>query len=246
MILFSIFIILLLVCSGYSNYAVLKTCGYEPTSILEVGKETGAWSRKMKKIFPSIEDIFLVDSCSDSECQKTLDFLQLPYEVAYVGNYTGIIAFTDQEDNNKSVQFNITTIDEIIQRRNVGPIQMMKLDLQGGEYDAILGAIDTLRAVEVIQTEVPLLSSPFSSSTDNVDHSFIELHLLMEKLGFSLFQVTDLLGDRFYFWTSFEAIWIRRESKLWDQACTGYPRFQSHPKSVQKFLNDFDPFIVYQ
>jgi FkbM family methyltransferase len=236
----------------FKKYQILRDfCKFYPSNILDLGAHIGMWSESMRKsIFPN-SSYFLIEGNSDHKDNiQSRNFSN--YEITLIGNFTGNISFYRHFNNNfstgnsiyrentpyftgETITMNITTIDEIIERKrkesremdtvdrkNRLSFQMMKLDIQGGEYDALLGGMKTLQetieddnGIELIQTECPLMNYNEGSSL------FLELHLLMEKLGFSVFQIVDLLSlDRPQFFVQFDVIWVRKSSKLWNRECT--------------------------
>ncbi len=50
------------------------------------------------------------------------------------------------------------TIDSIVEKHKLGPVQFLKLDVQGAELLALQGAKKTLVNVEILQVECPVMN----------------------------------------------------------------------------------------
>ncbi len=84
-----------------------------------------------------------------------------------------------------------TTLDTLTEQWGGPPFTLLKLDLQGAERDALMGAARTLQTVEVIQLEVSALPYNFKAPL------VAEMLPFLDGLGFVMFDIADLrrLGD---------------------------------------------------
>jgi FkbM family methyltransferase len=223
----------------FDYFPFFKSCGFQPASVLDVGANAGDWTRGMKNLFPNA-NFFMVEGNDKSSSYLTR--LNVPYEISLVGNYTGTakyykrkgdaigtgnsrfrentVHFTDAEE----VQAPITTIDEIIERRKVGPFQLLKLDIQGGEVDAMNGARKMIESVEVLQAE-----GSFMAYNEGAP-SFFQLYSLLYSLGFEFYGIQEILDNQ-GFPIQFDGIFVKRTSKLWSGECTKLK--SSSPESQQ-------------
>ena len=62
----------------------------------------------------------------------------------------------DKTWNQTEIQVQQVTLDDHRAKHNIGPIDLIWMDVQGGELDALMGAEQTLKDVKVILTEVGL------------------------------------------------------------------------------------------
>ena len=242
----SIFLVIfcLLICPSFifcghvfDYYTFFKKCGFNPSAVLDVGANAGHWTRGTSGIYPSAK-FFMVEGNSDSP--KYLQSIGHPFEVTLIGNYTGTTTYYKQRGANlgtgnsrykeNSVHFSdaivvqapITTIDELVSRRNLGPFQLLKLDIQGGEVDAIRGAYKVLESVEVIQTECSFVAYNKDAP------SFYELHSLLHSLGFEFYGIIEVLSTHIMP-IQFDGVFVRRTSKLWGPECTTLSPQPDHP-----------------
>jgi hypothetical protein len=211
-----------------------------------------------KEVFPNSSYFLIEGNSKHEDILKVRSFLNYEITLIgnFTGNISFYRSFNNNFSTGNTIYrentpyffgevitMNITTIDELIARKRKErkdrqeseesgseeknhpfSFQMMKLDIQGGEYDALLGGMKTLQenGIELIQTECPLMNYNEGSSL------FLELHLLMEKLGFSIFQIVDLLVlDRPGFFVQFDIFWVRKSSRLWNKECTKHFRSPS-------------------
>jgi FkbM family methyltransferase len=216
----------------FDYYNHLKKCGFEPIGVLDVGANRGEWTIANRAIFP-LADYLMIEG--NDALKPSLAQIDAFFEISLVGNYTGeAIFYLNKHDmtctgnsmfKENTVFFEdavavtrpISTIDEIVARREFSEVNMIKLDIQGAEVEALKGAQKTLETVEVIQTEVSFMNYNQGSP------AFFELHMLMYQLGFAAYGISEILGDSNYFLVQMDTIWVKRTSKLWDPSCTHYP-----------------------
>lgn len=224
---------MLLVCSlEHAPYERLKKCGFDPQAILDAGANVGEWTRRAKDLFPNAK-FFMIDG--NPLVRPDLEKLGHPFELVLVGDHVGNVTFYRQRGvrtatgnsifkensnaftNSEEMSMKMSTIDEIITRRNVGPFQLLKLDVQGAELPALHGARKTLKTVEVIQTENAVMNYNEGSP------SLLKLTALIENMGFAMFDAFDMIRVKSGILIQFDALWVRKTSPLWHMNCTGYP-----------------------
>jgi FkbM family methyltransferase len=88
-----------------------------------------------------------------------------------------------------TIQVEVTSIDEFIKEYRVGKIDILKMDIQGGEFMALNGAAKTLKEqqIPVIYTEI-----------DYIPHYenqllFSELWNFLNQFGYSLFDIYNIV-----------------------------------------------------
>ena len=221
----------------HSLQRIKDRCGFAPTNILDVGANRGMWSSEVKNnVFPNAQYLMIE---GNTQCASALsEHKWASFEIALVGKevsnttfYTinggscqggtgnGIFRETSYHYNTAVEETRtITTIDNIVSSKNFGPVQFMKLDIQGAEVPALLGAFKTLEHVEVLFTEAPI-----ANYNENAPGYFKLMHTI-HHFGFDMFDITDLSYDhKEDTLLQFDIIWVKRTSSLWSQKCTGYP-----------------------
>lgn len=63
-----------------------------------------------------------------------------------------------KEGNYEAITAPLRPIDDIVSKRNVGPFDMMKIDVQGSEVPALKGSVKTLSSIEVIVSECSVMN----------------------------------------------------------------------------------------
>ncbi|BAY74464.1 hypothetical protein NIES25_08770 [Nostoc linckia NIES-25] len=150
----------------------LKERGFVPQSILDVGANRGNWSRLAKKIFPKancflIEPLIEMKPYLDTFCNQFPGSRWLmtgagakPGELTLNmwGENLDISSFLPEELENTSKQrsIKIITIDSLIEDEIIPMPQLVKLDIQGFELEALCGASKLFGQTEVFILEVSL------------------------------------------------------------------------------------------
>lgn len=110
--------------------------------------------------------------------------------------------FNRWDDNSQETfEVEVTTLD--LECKNA-IIDLLWVDVQGAEYDVLLGAQNTLNNIKAIMLEVAMLESPYSNST-----LFSEINSLLLSKGFHLVS----LGLDPYNFTG-NALWLSNPKTL--------------------------------
>jgi len=149
------------------SFALLKSVGFSPTAILDVGAFAGDWARAAEKIYPEAE-IFLIESSEDR--REDLMKTGMSYMIATVGAKPETIEFYDIPGKKANSRFREQTEDFIndspvkkvtypldLLMEGMPAISLMKIDVQGSELQVLKGAKSILKDVEVIYITVPLM-----------------------------------------------------------------------------------------
>lgn len=152
----------------------IKKRGLNCKSVFDVGANNGDWSRMAKKIFPDAK-FYLIEPQ-----EEMLDHLKnfcaehndSEYFLAGAGSKDETRIFTIWNDftgssflpaeneeflkSGKQRRIKIMTIDEIIRNSHIDPPEIIKLDIQGFELEALRGAERTFGYTEIYIIEVSL------------------------------------------------------------------------------------------
>jgi FkbM family methyltransferase len=173
----------------------LSSTGFAPKHILDVGANVGDWAKYARAAF-SRSLITMIEG-SDT-CVEPLSATGEEFAIALVGADNTHIDFYEQEqgkgnsiyrektknfDNIAPKRKRVFTLDALM--RGKPPVDLLKLDVQGAEQDALMGAAHLLRSVEVIVLEVGLIEynegAPLALDTLS----------LLNTMGYDLF---DIIG----------------------------------------------------
>lgn len=102
----------------------------------------------------------------------------IPFEISLVGKTFGNVTYHRARESSaktgnsifkentgyfeegkiESIIAPLRPIDDIVDKRNVGPFEMMKIDIQGSELAALKGSEKTLSTIEVIISECSIMN----------------------------------------------------------------------------------------
>lgn len=153
----------------------LKKIGFEPLTVYDLGAHHGTWAREASKILPNAE-FFLFEANADHAAQ--LSATGLKYFIAALGSEDRAIKpfYTPKEGISTGASFyrentshyneqNLLTrsvpvarLDTFVVEHRLPLPQLIKLDIQGGEIDALAGAPTCLGNCNALITEVSLVN----------------------------------------------------------------------------------------
>lgn len=169
--------------------------------------------------------------------QGYLDKSNFPYAISLVGNETKMMKFhvhksfptggsvfrevdysAFPKEDIIEQQLGMDTIDNIVAKRGIGDVDFLKIDVQGSEFPAILGARKTLRDTHIVLLEASL----HQNNQDAV--LFTDINLLLQSYGFRMYDIADLrhsikafrdstTGKRSTL-TQMDIIWAKEDSPL--------------------------------
>jgi FkbM family methyltransferase len=154
----------------------LKFRGLECNSIMDVGASRALWSRMAKGIFPESK-FYLIEPQLEVE-SYLIDFCKTYKDSVYFLNGAGskkeILTLTIWDDlsgssliyeeknellkSGKQRKIKVIKIDNLIEEEKLDIPEIMKLDIQGFELEALKGASKTFGITEVYILEVSLYS----------------------------------------------------------------------------------------
>ncbi len=154
----------------------LKRRGLKCNSIMDVGANKGGWSRLAKAVFPKAQ-FYLIEPQREMEIylkKFTYHFPNSLYFLKGVGSENEILTLTVWDDlvgssllpkenisllqSGKQRKIDIVKIDDLIVENNIIIPEIIKLDIQGFELEALKGAESTFGVTEVYIVEVSLFS----------------------------------------------------------------------------------------
>ena len=93
------------------------------------------------------------------------------------------VTYARQDDSDLPVQ--VTSLDGYCQDRRIGRIDLLKMDIEGGEYEALRGAQGLLRAQAIDCIFLELIEWAAKRS----GHSTTEIQMLLRGAGYHLYRV---------------------------------------------------------
>lgn len=178
--------------------------------ILDVGAHSGDWTRTMNKVFQSAKFLMIEANPKKKKALSTFSSQAgHEFEIAIVGDKPQTVTFHAHKHFStggslyRELNYNywkphvietftgeMQTIDSIVKRRNFGPPQMLKIDIQGAEFIALLGATHTLASVQYVMLEASVHQyNPGAAS-------FADINTFLTLQGFRLYDIIDFRQDK--------------------------------------------------
>ena len=178
----------------------LKSFGFEPKNILDIGANKGKWTQEIKKkVFPKAEytlieaiDYEELDNLSDKHDNinyKNILLDEIEHFVTwYEKRNTGDSLFKENTgyfDDCKEIKRSATTLDLVFNKNEV--FELIKIDCQGAEIPILKGGNSLVQKSSVIILEVPFMGE-YNIGAPN----FYEHINYMENIGYRVFDIVEL------------------------------------------------------
>jgi FkbM family methyltransferase len=183
-----------------SSMHMLQARGFTANTLIDIGAAEGAFFlyRGFSKLFPTARHFF-IDAMRENEdaYRKLAPKFGTGYEITALSCMEGeVVLRIDpnfynthidhlQPDNayQQSRRVPVTTLDRVVERHDLQPPFVLKLDVQGGELDVLRGGLSTLDEAVVVTTEIHIFSER---------DSLVDLLGFMQGIGWALYDITDL------------------------------------------------------
>lgn len=182
-------------------------------TIFDIGAYDGGTALAYKKNFPNSK-IYSFEPFPDSFAKLVKSTSQYKDIIATnkgVGNKKGVAKFNSNKyaltnslldthelgnetwgegllNTEKSIEVELTTIDEFVETNNIKKIDILKMDVQGAEYMVMEGAKKTIEQGQINMIYTEIITVP----TYKGQLHFDEMIKLMRAFGFTLFNLYNL------------------------------------------------------
>jgi FkbM family methyltransferase len=198
-----------------STFELLRKSGVPISAIIDVGCADGSFSLMARSLFGKSMRALNLDAQAIYEPslrtiqEKTGAF----YKISGLSSFAGRLNWNTNEGSpywsqagGKSDSIPCQPLDEIVEEFPLfGPF-FIKMDIEGGEFDALLGARKTLQQTSALMLECDIWYGPNGKAT------FVDLCAYLAARNFSLFDINGLgyrNGDAALF--QIYATWLNRE-----------------------------------
>lgn len=187
-----------LLTTFYSN---LKTAGFIPSFVVDIGANTGTWTRELLKNFPNSKVLMIEPQQRLQSHFQDLLNENISYLPVGVGNKNDVLKFTihDRDDScsfiyseeeakelgYEQVSIPIKTLNTIIKENNCPTPDLIKIDAEDLDLEVIEGASDFYGKTEVFLVEATVCCETYKNSVTKVI-------ALMDQCGYQLYEITDL------------------------------------------------------
>jgi FkbM family methyltransferase len=183
-----------------SGLYYLKSLGYNPISIIDVGAFEGYWSKSASKIFTSSK-FYLFEPQSDKSniINKNMYGTNLNLSnqllgaldnelVSFYKMGTGSSYYPENTDAERiEISLKTLTLDTFVSSNKIElNNSILKLDTQGSELDILKGAKSSLKEIDFILIELSLVNYNFNAP------SYLEILNYLEKEDFVLFDILEI------------------------------------------------------
>ncbi len=183
----------------------LKARGLSPELILDVGANEGQWTRMAKRFFPNSSFLLIEPQSEMRQALNTLckEFNDVYWVEAGAGSQAGRLVQTIWDDLHgssflpevkeellnlgKQREVEIITIDSLIQSRQLKSPELVKLDIQGFELEALKGASSLFGKTEVFILETSLYR--FTPNTPTLK----DIIAFMDERGYEVYDIPGFL-----------------------------------------------------
>lgn len=183
--------------SQEATFQTLRSLGWMPKTCIDIGAYHGEWAKMFRSIYPETK-VLMIEAQNGKEAQlkKTVseDPRNLDYEIALLGALDGReVEFIEMETGSSVFEESshyprnrktkrLITLDSLLEKHpDFLRAQALKLDTQGYELEVMKGAVELLKAVEVVLLEVSLV--PINKGAP----LFAEVVHFMNSYNFKLF-----------------------------------------------------------
>lgn len=187
--------------------------GYEVKCIVDGGAYVGSFSKAMMKYFPGSTYLLFEPTPNSFElCMQNFSkYKNVVLSKMALSNGFGVANFfvnksqltnslkTSNDNSSKYhgdlcearevISVSTCSLDDYIAEKNLPLPDIIKLDLQGSEIEALAGAKKCLSYASAVLCEVQFVQLYEGAS------SFTDVHNLLSNLGFTLFQFYDISRD---------------------------------------------------
>ncbi len=178
----------------------LKSFGFEPKNILDIGANKGKWSLEIKKkIFPKAE-YTLIEAIDYEELEKLrIKYDNINYKNILLDEIEHLVTWYEKRntgdslykentgyfDDCKEIKRSTTTLDLVFNKNEV--FELIKIDCQGAEIPILKGGNRLVQKASVIILEVPFMGE-YNIGAPN----FYEHMNYMENIGYRVFDIVEL------------------------------------------------------
>jgi len=199
-------------------YLRLKSRGWVPAAIIDVGAYQGEWTRLARKIFPGVP-VLMVEAQEgkrdglEAMCGDGVSFVsavlgsETGRAVTFYEMETGSSYFPEASNAPRSARtYTTQTLDEVAS--GVGSPLFLKIDVQGAELEVLGGGGKTLSKAEVVQLEVAML--PYNQGAPTM----LQVLTYMDERGFAPFDISGFSRPNGIDLVQIDLLFTRKDSGL--------------------------------
>ncbi len=154
--------------------ARLKSLGFEPAVVYDIGAYRGGWTRLAAEVFPGAQFVLFeangdhAGELASSGRRHVIAALgesdggTRAFHVPRQGDVTGASLYIENTAHYAHANLQVREVeavrlDTLVARETLPPPDLIKIDVQGAELEVLAGAAETLRGVAALVVEVSFL-----------------------------------------------------------------------------------------
>ena len=172
----------------------LKSFGFEPINILDIGANKGKWSLLVKKkVFP-LANYTLIEAIDYDELSSINNFSNMTSMIVLLDEKVGKVIWNEMRntgdsiykentsyfDDCKKIERDTTTLDKKY-------FDLIKIDCQGAEIPILKGGKNT-----ILNTSVIILEMPFMGEYNIGVPNFYEHIKYMDEIGYQVYDIIEM------------------------------------------------------
>lgn len=187
----------------FNFYNTLKTFGFSPKHIVDIGANHGTWTRQALQHFPdAYYTLIEPQHWLEASIKDVLDNNpKVKFHAFGAGEQEGSFEFTllDRDDSSsfkytpeeakakgyKQITLPIITLNGLLKDSALPTPDIIKIDAEGLDIAVLKGASDFFGKTEIFMVEAGIVNKSF-------DNSLLKIVNFMDEKGYRLFEITDL------------------------------------------------------
>lgn len=182
----------------------MKTAGFSPVTVIDIGAALGDWSLECSRIFPDAEYVLVepLEEYNNVLDKAVKNIRQARYYNFAASDKSGKTTFYVHRDlvgssikkeieeynqkNAKERAVETKKLDDFLTKENFKTPYLIKMDIQGAEFEALKGASDALKKSQAVILEIGFFD------VFERGHQFYEVIDFMKRKGFVIYDVFGL------------------------------------------------------
>ncbi len=187
-----------LLITFYNN---LKAAKFYPKNVVDVGANTGTWTRELLHHFPDAHVLMVEPQISLQKHSLDVQNENVQFVNCGASNKNDTLLFTIHERDDscsfiytqeeakamglEQIEIPVKTLNSIIKENNFPTPDIIKIDAEGLDLEVIEGASDFYGKTEIFLVEASVCCTTYKNTVAKIVK-------LMDQCGYQMFEITDL------------------------------------------------------
>ena len=184
---------------GLNNFfPLLRSFGFDPKHIVEIGANRGYWTREATKYFPRAH--YTLVEPQDELKIHVQDLIDRGYQIHWInagaGDQPGVLQFNvyqydasstfcKRPDYLKQIPVRVRTVNEIVASTGLPTPEMVKIDAEGFDLKVFTGASELFGKTDIFLTECAIVPQ-------DQENTALAMIQKMAESGYHLIDITDI------------------------------------------------------